>query len=122
MAQVDLRDPSWTAPGPGTGLPLLVRRCRSAVPDPLDRFVLVALVLVSACLLSVLATVDRPSSAAGQDCVSTAVQQARSFAAVLGDDRPVPGSLRPDVARRPPRRTPGSRRDPASGRARTARS
>ena len=62
--------------------------------DGLERIMLPALALVSACLLVVLATQQNAGVVAAQDaCVMTAVEDARAFAAVLGDARPVPSSF-----------------------------
>lgn len=59
--------------------------------DPLERVMLIAVLVVSAGLLLVLATQeDADVLSARDECVLTAVADVRAFAAVLGDDRPVP--------------------------------
>jgi hypothetical protein len=62
--------------------------------DPLERVLLVALGVVSACLLVVLVTRgDDGAAAAREACILATVEDARRFAAVLGDERPVQSSF-----------------------------
>ncbi len=62
--------------------------------DPLERVMLIAVVLVSGWLLLVLATQEDADLGHARDaCVMAVVEDARAFAAVLGDDRPVPYAL-----------------------------
>ena len=65
--------------------------CRSWFDDPLERAMLVAVVVASACLLLVLATrQDAGDLTATDACVLQSVDDAHAFARVLGDERLVP--------------------------------
>jgi hypothetical protein len=81
----------WTTPGRGAARDWIEDWSRGWFDDPLERVMLVLVVLASACLLLVLATRQDAGAATAQDaCVLTAVEEARAFAQVLGDDRLVP--------------------------------
>jgi hypothetical protein len=68
--------------------------CRSWFADPLERAMLVAVVVSCGCLLLVLATRQDAGDLTSHDaCVLAAVEDARAFAQVLGDERPVPVSF-----------------------------
>ena len=61
------------------------------VEDPLERAMVLVIAVLAAYLAFALATAEDPRAMTAQDtCVLTAVDDARAFARVLGDDRPVP--------------------------------
>jgi hypothetical protein len=64
------------------------------VVDPLERVMLVAVVLLGAVLLWMLATEQEPTGTTARDaCVMTVLDEARAFAGVMGDDRSIPASF-----------------------------
>lgn len=64
------------------------------VEDPLERAMLVAIAVLGAVLLWMLAFAQDASGMSAHDaCVLTAVDEARAFAGVMGDERVVPMSF-----------------------------
>ena len=81
----------WTTPGWGAVRDQIEDWSQGWFDDPLERVMLVLVVLTSACLLLVLATrQDAGELTTTNACVLTAVDDARAFARVLGDERLVP--------------------------------
>ena len=61
------------------------------VEDPLERAMVLVIVALAAYLAFALTTAEDPGAMTARDaCVVSAVDDARAFARVLGDDRPVP--------------------------------
>ena len=95
MTTADVYADRWTLPAWGVqrdsgGSPWL----SDWVVDPLERVMLVAVVLLSAVLLWVVASERAASGTTPSDtCVLTAVDDARAFARVMGDHRYVPASF-----------------------------
>ena len=94
MTQPDVLAPAgWTVPTWSAGLRRLPRATgwlTDWVQDPLERAVIVASAVLSVVLVGVLGTAEDATGATTDDsCVMAAVYDARAFAAVLGDYRPI---------------------------------
>ena len=89
-----LADDRWTLPTWGDGSTDRGWRLPDWLDDPPELAMLVAIAVLGAVLVVMLAGADRATAAMDDDaCVMTAVDDARAFAHVLGDDRFVPVSF-----------------------------